>query len=328
MAPLGPIPQQLLGDIALLTPAPSPFALCSQLPNTQVMLLLHRLPHLQTLHVVGHAADSTFDRFLTEYFVGLPPPVFPPAFQSLRELSFTSPYITGGINCVSLLILLSLPCIRCIDVYLFDETDNPPDPASAPTSTVTDLRIAPGMVPPLFLSGLLRIPQALISFAFRGTTGYDVSFNPRAFKNELQAHRDSLEFLFLDFDFEEECTEDDETEETDGRARPMVGSLRDWPRLRSLTCGLSALLGKLFRTDTLRLVDVVPSGLRVLEVVLDSSYPCERTLGEVLGLLERKEEVVPELQRLGVALEDEEQFETLRMACEAAGVTLAENRIW
>lgn len=86
-----------------------------------------------------------------------------------------------------------------------------------------------------------------------------------------------------------------------------------------MRCSLACPLGNGTEPHQLRLVDVLPLGVRELEI-LDDENPL--AVAEVVGLLERKAELVPGLQCVTVHVQAGSQRSILMEACMRADVLL------
>lgn len=307
--PIGPRPHPLLDDLALLTPAPSPFALSSQLANTQLLLLLARLPNLQALHVTDiNRATETFDDFIVEATTWLTP--HPYAFHSLREVRFRSIYRAHGVSQKTLLTLMTLPAIDDIDVSLCTRQHFNLSAYIGCSSTVTKLRLSDTIVCCDELRWILRVPRALTHFSFSLVDRFD-------FRPALARLRGSLRCLCLQA-LNSEGLRPEELVDV------AVGSLREWTCLRTLRCAMVLLLGYGLQRERLSLVDVLPVGLCELEFFRDDEYSADVVV-EVVGLLVRKAELVPALKRLKVAWAVGKEREILRDVCWAVDVEFVEN---
>lgn len=113
--------------------------------------------------------------------------------------------------------------------------------------------------------------------------------------------------------------------------------LRTWPVLRRLWCPLNWLLGEWTEAAELHLYAVLPRSLRELWVHGDHVWTRARLVREVVLLVQRKEEVVPLLEKVCIRREEkgeiaEEQEieleEQLCCVCRDAGVVLAGMGDW
>lgn len=101
-----------------------------------------------------------------------------------------------------------------------------------------------------------------------------------------------------------------------------IGSLREWPALRSVRCSLAVLVG-----IEGKLVDVLPLRLEALETVEDPLWTVAEVVGEVLEVVRSKQRAVPRLRTVAVHVgrgKSGEVMRPLRDACVAGGVRLVE----
>lgn len=100
-------------------------------------------------------------------------------------------------------------------------------------------------------------------------------------------------------------------------------SPRDRPKLQTLSCSLTPVLGKGWRTGPRRLVDVLPPRQRELIIRQDSQCWLAEDRDQVIQMLAQKNSVVPRLERLAVDMgwsRSELVVDELTVVCEAAGV--------
>lgn len=219
---------------------------------------------------------------------------------------------------------MSLPSIRIIEVHIdtADDTYLSTSKSNA-TSAVTDLRISYEGAIFWSFHTILKIPRALERFSC--TVASDEGFYLPTLGNSLEPLRNSLQSLRLDF------TQVDETyisEDDDDPVTCAISSLRNWPVLRTVVTSLMPLLGMGPWPNSPRLVDVLPVGIRELEILGDCYWSPAEVVREVLEMLGKKAMMVPALEKLAVLTARRMKLETmerLRVACEAAGVTLVED---
>lgn len=275
-------------------------------PEEQVKILLHHFPRLNALNIIaqdiraGMSCDVLNNHNLDWLLENLP--------RSIPLRHFRSS--GGGFNLDTLLTLLSHPSLRKIDCGLLDRrTINCDTLDVAPsTSQVTDLRFSYTTVSQKCLEFILTIPAALTYFEYRCNDGR----HTLDFSHALTPLRMSLTHLHLKY----------------VPATKRIGSLRDWPLLRTVSCSLTALLGKYGQTDMPRLSDVLPAGLRELDIQRDWYWTVAAEVNAAVDLLEQKEAQVPELETLVVVISpaimtrDVRNQSRLRIACHDAGVKL------
>lgn len=312
----GPTPQRPINDIDLLRPYPSSRALELQTPSKQVFLLLLRLTRLRTLSIIASVYPHHFEYFPFDAFTDMPASLFQSSFRFLREFRYNSTDAYCSISCKTLLLLLNLPSIRYINVQLIDESDITPEPSTVSTSPVTQLCFWEVAIRPCVLLSLLKIPRALTHFLYGTYKGHD-SRGLLEFGPALEPLRETLQYLYLDLSLARGM----EIEDT-APGLPYILSLGQWPKLRTVRCSLMLLLGSREQDRMLRLVDVLPHTLRMLQILPDHVYSIAMVVREVLGLLEQKRVVAPGLQKVAVTEVTGELGETLKAVCDAARVEL------
>lgn len=339
-------------EASLYRAAVSRFGLIQQ-PFMSFLLLLHLLPHLQQL-TIGNLSPA--DR-CTDTIGAISHAELTAGLQSLRE--FTS--VQQGISSATFCKLLTLPRIRSIVVSLskpYEHEDNPDDadssmypsdistcdsetifpsdisscssdvsyhrarsPWSAThflavasgTSTVTALRIRHTALASGALEHILTIPRALERFR------YDCSYRSpdvdlTAIGRALLPLRSTLQALWLG------CGHHPVLDATH-----TIGTLCGWPELYTVRVSLVLLLGGARRPGGLRLENLLPAGLRVLQVLPDKEWSLEAAVDVVVRLLRMKRVVLPMLESVAVLREvpkREEMWNMLVAACEDAGVEL------
>lgn len=303
-------------EIALFTTAASALGLANTHTSgaAQVVLLLHLLPRLRTLHVIPAHDRDKFDEFMSAENA------IPLALQSLQEFRWYSADRRSGVSPTMLLTLLGLPSIRIIDVHMVTELESPfsaPDAATVAmaTSPATHLEFSFGEISTWTLSRILKIPRALTHLTYRAVSGNRSSLSDVA--ASLAPLRSTLQHLDLDL-FRCIIRVHHGAWQTES-----FGSLREWPVLRNVRCSLMTLLGK----GETRLADVLPPGLRALETVSDPFWTVEEAVCEVVAMLARKHVMLPRLRTVAVHVnwpKSEEMVGRLSAACTAAGVRLVE----
>lgn len=286
------------GEIATLSAAAIRVGLndSPRLEAVQVLLILHLLPSVEVLDLLPPSYIDHFGRFMLERSLQSPA-VLPIGLQSLREVRY---YLDDNANDAypsTLLVLIALPCIRVLDVcYLHDKEDTDiyensnwggPDVLDfthhAGTSQLTHLRLSYGGVAPWVFQQLLPLARTLTHFSYGDRMpGGLRGFYPRGFARALMCAKATLQSLVLCFADADEGGEADHTAGT-------IGSLRDWPVLRSVRCSLAPLVG-VRREQVVRLVDVLPLVIRSFEVDIDEVWGVEETVGEVVDMLQRKDQ--------------------------------------
>lgn len=107
----------------------------------------------------------------------------------------------------------------------------------------------------------------------------------------------------------------------------MGVSFRNWPVLHTLSCSMEQLLGPMYASSHIYLLQMLPRGLRGLQLLPDQSWPYDTTVGQVVNLL-RQKPGVPVLERIslgGWPVQPDYAREWLREGCESAGVRIVES---
>lgn len=306
-------PHRFRNDTDILRLSSSPMALHRLVPNTQLLLLLSRLPRLQFLDIsLGLVTASSFNSFVAEFMDTLgTTPAPPSAFHSLREFQYTPQCVASGMNLNSLVVLLKLPSLDSLTVSLHITDMKEPEYGVGFTSSVTKLCLWNDGIATDELASILMIPRRLTDFSCQSPTDLP-------FADAMQPLQKSLEHLSL-------------LPHTNYCKMPLLGSLRAWSELRSLRCALAHVLDSHAKPYPLHLVDVLPVGIRTLEIVddpydLDDTYDLEYERlpllsSEVVALLERKDELVPKMERLTLNMAPGEERSIILEACVAAGVS-------
>lgn len=294
-------------DTALLTSSASSLGLPNPLFDSSacVVLLLHLLPRLHTLHVIPAHDRDKLDQFLSGA---------PTALQSLREFRWYSANRHSGVSPGMLLALLRLPRIRIIDVHMV--TRLPPATLAERTSCVTHLEFSFGGLSARSLALVLAVPRALTHFTYRAVAGNRASMAELA--DALRPVRETLQHLDLDVF---RCIGSVPSGVCgDG----SIGSLRTWPALRSVRCSLAVLVG-----SEESLVDVLPGGLCALETIQDPVWSVEKVVREVEAVVLGMKTAVPRLATVAVHVDCQKSeviMVRLKDACVAEGVRLVEGR--
>lgn len=318
-------------DIALMTAAASRFGLHQSVTSqdTQVVLLLHLLPRLQAFdpspppdsysnaYYDSHS-DSSPDHF-TEFMEAHHTDT-PLALQPLREFSCASNPTDRGISFKTLLTVLKLPHIRRIDVRLIDQPIFAANTtAVANTSAVKILHLKNTIISPLSLEYILKTPTGLTRLSL-SPISRNPDFEIEPFGPAIRAVRATLQHLHLDFS---RVAEPQHWRTT--KTLSTIGSFRDWPALHTIRCSLMLLLGRGLRADTPALADILPAGLRELEILRERYWAVAEEADQVVELLARKEAMVPVLEKLAMQMATGRVMrsqDALRGACVGAAVAL------
>lgn len=312
--------QQSEREDALLTAAASSLGIANPLTSAgaQVVLLLHLLTRLHTLHVIPPHDRDSLDEFLsTDHAI-------PAALQSVREFRWYSADSASGVSPTMLLTLLRLPSIRIIDIHMVAEIEVPfpitnGDAATNAmgTSTATHLEFTFGDISSWSLTRIMRVPRALTHFTYRAISGNRMGFGDMEFG--LAPMQSTLQHLDLDLF---RCI----GRRFHGAVQSVpICSLREWPVLRNVRCSLMVLVGQ----DKSRLADVLPRGLRALETVIDSFWTAEEVVHETVVMLQRKNEMLVGLKSVAVHVDWPKRpdiVERLGTACRGVDVELVEGR--
>ncbi|KAL0639463.1 hypothetical protein Q9L58_001492 [Maublancomyces gigas] len=285
----------------------------------QLVLLLHSLRDLHVLSV-SSPDDSTdvFSQIIDTSIGTLATGTHPLILLHLREFQCSN----GSVSPNALLAILQLPCIRRVDVHLTEKTGAPLPTieAAAGSSPVTSLRLTSFKITPSLLKCILAATAALTEFSFSARYPYHV-FAISRFGHALQSLKATLQHLDVDLS---------------GVVRMMAshehgrlfrfGSFHDWQALQTVRCELSTLLGGVVLRHGRRLVDVLPPGLRELDIQGNRFWSVEQEVDLLVEFL-REDTVVVGMVKLAVGhgRTGLRSMNRLLVACEAAGVELVDN---
>lgn len=310
-------------DVALLAEAASRHRMPAPRSQAQqFLLLLHILPRLRELEISPPGPLSSIMVFLESFDTTVPiePLTLPAGLRTLHKFSCRHDATNSGISTGALLTLLMLPSINSIDVYL---TDNCTFPLPAITamlghSAVEKLRLTDIKMSSESLSSLLKAPAALTHFAYSAFS--NANFILSTYMNAIQPLFKTLQFLQLEFPGYMS-----ETESTSYGVTILIASLQNWPALQILSCSMVLLLGTGQRAGTLRLMDVLPVGIRALEILPDAYWSYSMVVYQLVDLLRHGTKAIPKFEKVGVmgwAGEDPIAEERLKRAAKAAGVLI------
>lgn len=277
-------------------------------PSDQIILLLHVLSPLQALELGPSYRCEAFPTFLET--------PLPRIFHRLREFRQHPSPTTGAVPLAAFLALLRLPSLRTLDVRLVYRSFfvvRPDEPSKPGTSGITSLCLRRSCLSESVLQAILRLPAALTHFSYTHETVHlglvvDVSKFPLALVSATLTH--------LHIDLSAATL----SPLRDNLPRPTICSLRDWHALRTLQCSLTSLLGWERRTEAGRLAEVLPAGLRELEILADRYWAGKEMVVKVVEMLDEKESMLPALERLVMSVG--RSGNVLREACGAAEVVL------
>lgn len=300
-----------------------------QWPNDHLQLLLHLLPNLRRLHMLREDTLDPFDRFIEDYVIHDRTRALPVAFRSLRHVHFEW-NVRMGLTPNMLMNLFRLPSIRTITVHL--ESHFSPEPNSRFSSsdpefksTVKQLTLRSGSFSLCSLTQILDIPRALTHLSLVDWDITGLRFDWPEFGVVLRHVCSTLEHLQLSI-----CDYTDMGHPVLDDWNPnTIGSLRDWPVLTSLRCSLTLLLGQGPDVSFTRLVDVLPLGIRELEIEADQHWSAGAALHQIVELVDQKD--IGGLESLAVVtvgMKLAEGAGLLSATYSAAGVRLMVSPCW
>lgn len=286
--------------------------------DEQVWLLLHLLPRLDALTMESRGYSPTIDLFIVRMHE---PADVPLALRSVRYI------LCVDIATEAMRVMFRLPRVRTLELWILERIEVPFPAADHQTSSVTELVLLLSQVDNLSVAHILQIPRALTRLTV--SIGYVQHTGQLALmRAALEPVRTTLQQLKMDI------------VETWWYEEAPIDSfllLRTWPVLRRLWCPLNWLLGGWKEGAELHLYAVLPRSLRELWVHGDHDWTRARLLREVILLAQRKEEVVPLLQKVCIGrkgkyeIEQEQEIELevqLSCVCRASGVMLAGMGDW
>lgn len=283
-----------------------------------LMILLDLLPRLHSLYI-----SPPNVRFF-EAAAALPR-----GLRSLREIHYVRTDTIDFVKANRILMPMALPSIRSIVVPSIIGYNLPRQrmEAAVATSPITHLRIshakirsglhyAHGDLYAPSLHYILRVPIALTHFSYSAVS--DANLILSDFMTTLSLLRPSLQYLHLDF-----CGLAG-VPSAEHLQPYTAGSLREWPVLRTLSCALMPLLGNRPGDCSSRLMDVLPPGLRELEILRDCRWEVAEAVEHIVEMLAQKTWAVPCLEKVAVVMpcgKSQEAIDELTDACEAVGVS-------
>lgn len=309
-------------DMSLVTTAGMEVNLQYQLesPTAQALLLLHLLPNLERLDaIVPEDCSTIFDEFISE---NCPHPHdnLPAGFKFLREIHLNWSDPEAPVTPAAFLAIFELPSLQKLTVQLvgdIDEIESYDFDSTTGTSLVTHLSFGCDSCQRSSIARILEFPRALTHFSFQYSLASPAPFNAPEFGEALVAVRDTLQHLKLELCDASEFDNDNNDETL------TIGSLRDWPELRSVKCALTPLLGNGTDAPT-SLAQVLPRVIVEFVAMVDENWTVEDVADQVEALLNEKGEYG--LDRLAVIAVVGEGVEAIKVrleaVCEAAGVLL------
>lgn len=308
-------------DIALLTLGASRRGLENPFTSegVQVILLLSLLPSLRVLSMNLIEDDASLLKNMEDDHVDRPLMTLPIRFRSLRQFHWASSNMQRSPGISFLLEILSLPDIRIMTVQMGAPEvcdalhPTPTITSNSLRSSVTHLTFNNGNIADWWIPGVLQIPLALTHLSLEQFLAAKDRIPD--LRIALQPLKSSLQLLHLDY-----CVVGQRKRSTN-----TIGSLRDWPVLRTVRITPGALMVKNFSPN---LADVLPECIRDLEFLSDREWPTEELVPELLVLLEQKDKVagLRTLRVLMTIRKSREVIGKLQVACMKAGVVLKEKR--
>lgn len=251
--------------------------------DAQALFLLHLVPDIQELSFNNTPLLRTF----LEQTVNTPVSHAP--LQSLVRFTSHAP-----VTLTMLLALMRLPSMRCITVDMPYRNTYPPSQSAvqsltsyAGQSSVTQLALHNGETPPSILQLILHIPRALTSFSYMYDREYGCISNTAGLPTILQHLQPALQSLSVGGLYAIGHPSTCEVE---------IGSLLHWEALTTLECSLPALLGARHTSSGVRLLDVLPLGIRRLFIWRKDEYSALVKAREHWSVWEMTEQLVEVLR--------------------------------
>lgn len=292
-----------------------------RLEGVHVVLLLYLLPNLQFFKFSNTDTFDIFQELLTELSF-LPSEALPAGLRSLRDIRCS--FNDGNTTTTPLTTILSLPSIRRIRFRVTSYmSEHGPSPTADPRrSSVTNLNLSfrHDIIPTPILARILAMPMALTHFTFVDHPKGAGSFDCGEFRRGLATSRNTLQYLRLTIRMALGIIV------KAGTYEQTIGSLHDWPVLRSVRCPLGALLGKRPEAATARLVDVLPTVITDFCIDTDWYWRGLEVAEKLREMVDDKGVYGPDQLRAVTAImcwgHEEESEEILRAAFNDAGVAL------
>lgn len=319
-------PRPYSEDIALIAATASDFGIFHPLlalEGVQLLLILHLLPNLRLLDLGLPCVHDTFSDMMKAYFE-LQSGGLPNGLKSLRR--FRCDWNGDvGVSPHTLRTVMMLPSIHAIDLPIVEGFSRPYPGAG--TSTVKTIRFSNADLTPAELTPILLATRALTHFSYY-CSYTDHTFDFVAFGIAMQPLRNSLKYLRLDFGAVALPRWTNAEQEAAANEDPVVnniGSLRDWPMLRTVRCSPRALLDTP-QHELPSLSEVLPLGIHELEILDDSYWSTTLVVLQVVDLLLRKELVATSLRKLAIRSPRVPRIkQLLASACQVAAVELVKN---
>lgn len=290
--------------------------------GAHILLLLHLLPQLHRLTLTfNFTNDGIIHDFLSHQGQVQPAHLSPAEFsrvalpiglQVVREIVYEDRWTLT--SSLSLIGLFTLPAVRKIYLRMGDNLRDDEDISDwqKGRSSVTDFTLE-GDVVPESLAGILTIPRALTRFSYIEPVNSYQQFDCPAFGRAILPLREMLQYLSVFID------NWPGVRYRSGQREQTIGSLREWPVLKSVRCPVGLLLGVDKEAPVCTLVDVLPRVMSEFTAGMDWYWGDEDVVTRLLDLLARHEHLV----HLTLAILIQERLAiVLRDACVAAGVQL------
>lgn len=309
------------GDIPLFTEAARNMALLESLdsPGSQLALLLYLLPNIRSLVLIPQDEFDTFAKFMEA--LTLPANfALPAALTSVSEVTYC-PKSTATAR-IWLRVLFNLPSIRKIAVSGISAHIQPAFDLSTFTgiTSISDFHFCYGSIPTSTLTRALEMCTGLTRFSYLDVYGNPNDFDPALFGRALRASRNTLQYLRLSLASKRRHTASQYPPDS-------IGSLQDYPALRTVWCPFLVLLGRKPELAKERLVCVLPPAIEELRIGNPAFdlWPYSAVRLQVTEVLEQKGfgrfVKLVKLTMMSRGLNDAQE-ESLRAACDAVGVTL------
>lgn len=303
-------------DTALFGAAAERLGLPCRTRGDTVIVLLCLLPHLTHLDLHPPSDCDAFNKFLKTPHIAV--------LQHLRVLDYNPPprrrdRYPGTTETPELLALLRLPQLRSINAHLDCGTtaiDTSAADTPVGTSAITYLALRHASITPSAVSNILRLMTSLKHLRFAPQTT-DTDFDISSLR--LDAVKHVLTHLHIDLSWVMQYAVPPDT------ACRLLGSLREYPALRTLRCSLQCLLGREVPAAGQRLAGLLPPQLAELEIFRDCYWEGKDKVGKLFELLADKDAMVPGLKQIAVGVGSLRK--ALAEACGDVGVRLVVMRL-
>lgn len=287
------------------------------MPVTWVIALMFRLPNLRCLDILAPQYPFHIITNLIHRNVHLPQSERPISLLSLRELQIKSSDYYSDISGFTFLTLLQLNSLRKLSI---DEVEGSHEYGSLPCSCftspapITHLNIGLGSNTTTNEAFSMMNTRTITHLDLECQVGYKYMYSIPELGLTLLPMRDTLQQLTVHLDIV-----DNVLNFTDDPI--SIGSLREWPLLRSVRCSLTLFLGREPGDTPFKLVEMLPRGIVEFVADVDREWNADDVGYEVLEMV-REKEVWGLGQLREVAVVGNVQCNELVASCEAAGVVL------